>query len=154
MPINSPKCGLIRFRSSNINRRAAVKKTGPFQSHRLKAGPSISISNIADRPTAAGLFERETIISHRHALPMIRNLHNSLRDFISAILLPRNENPPTNTARLPREDYHFRNQCRIRELCNYRSHVVSHGVSIFNIIIKTALEGEKERIQGLNIFKK
>lgn len=99
MPINSPKCGLIRFRSSNINRRAAVKKAGPFQSHRLKAEPSISISNIADRPTAAGLFERETIISHRHAFPMIRNLHNSLSDLISAILLPRNENPPANTAR-------------------------------------------------------
>jgi len=47
----------------------------------------------------ADLFERETVISHWHTLPMIRNLHNSLSDLISAILLPRNENPPANIAR-------------------------------------------------------
>lgn len=32
-------------------------------------------------------------------MPMIRNLHNSLSNLISAILLPRNENPPANTAK-------------------------------------------------------
>lgn len=59
--------------------------------------------NFKYRPTAeASLFERETI-SHRHALPMIRNLHNSLSDLISAILLLRNENPP-----IPR-DYRSQN---------------------------------------------
>lgn len=73
-----------------------------------KKGRAISIASIKGgafyfnfkyRRPITGLFEREMIISHWHALPMIRNLHNSLSDLISAILLPRNENPPANTAR-------------------------------------------------------
>lgn len=53
--------------------------------------------NFKYRRSITGLFEREMIISH--ALPMIRNLHNSLSDLISAILPPWNENPPANTTK-------------------------------------------------------
>lgn len=57
--------------------------------NRLSASRFISISNIADqRRPRFDLFERETIIRRRIGFvsPMIRDLHNSRRDLISAFL--------------------------------------------------------------------